>query len=61
LVSHERIFVDGKIVFFSVYSATIVFGEMGWSAMKVLKRREAASITCGTLAYIVDIDDKIQW
>jgi len=43
----------------SVYSATMVFGEVGWSAMNMLKRRGAAIAPCGTPAFIVDKDDKL--
>ncbi|KAL4147950.1 hypothetical protein QTP88_002263 [Uroleucon formosanum] len=34
----------------SAYSATKVFGEVGWSAMNMLKRRGAAIAPCGTPA-----------
>ena len=43
----------------SAYSATKVFGEVGWSAMNMLKRRGAAIAPCGTPAFIVDKDDKL--
>ena len=43
----------------SAYSATTVFGEVGWSAMKMLKSRGAAIAPCGTPAFIVDKDDKL--
>jgi len=33
--------------------------SVGWSAMNMLKRREAAITPCGTSAFIVDKDDKL--
>jgi len=37
----------------------MVFGEVGWSAMKILKRRGAAIAPCGNPAFIVNKDDKL--
>ena len=43
----------------SAYSATKVFGEVGWSAMNILKRIGAAITLCGTPAFVVDKNDKL--
>lgn len=58
--SSEMIFVDRTNRFmvgmFRYYS---VCGDMGWSAMKMLKRRGTDIAPCGTPAFIVDLDDKL--
>lgn len=40
------------------YLATMVFGEISWSVIKMLKRSGAAIDPYGTPTFIVDKDDK---